>query len=184
MYHTITGDEGKVNDLVASLLHAVLSNRFIERIQPSVDLNMGNFWTSAKPDVSVVLFPQQIQGIIVVEDKLSGDNSAVARTKAEAQMIAEGIAVSQADNWPQNTPVYMIRCMGSLTSIYKATFSQELLDAVRNGHNSNVMTNVLRYEPRFAPNMPRGINIFDINQRQILVRILCSIEQDILNRFP
>jgi hypothetical protein len=183
-YDTVTGDEGKVDDLIACLLRNVLGNRFSQRIRPSIGLRMGLLWTSADPDVSVVLFPQQVNGVVVVEDKLTtSENAVIARQNAEAQMIAEGIAACQADNWPPNTPIYMLRCLGSLVSIYKAIFSPELLTAVANGQPANNITTVFKYDPRFTNNQPRGLNMFDPAQRQQLVQMLCSIEQDIITRF-
>ncbi|KXN69583.1 hypothetical protein CONCODRAFT_18239 [Conidiobolus coronatus NRRL 28638] len=156
---------------------------FFERIRPSTPLFMGRKTTSADPDVSVLVFPQQIQGVIVAEDRLTtSENAVIARLNAEAQMIAEGIAASQADNWPPNNPVYMLRCLGSLVFVYRATFTPQLLNAVRQGQPAKRLTIVSKYEPRLAPHLPLGLNIFDPQHRQRLVHILCSIEYDIVTR--
>ncbi|KAF9344285.1 hypothetical protein BGX26_004578 [Mortierella sp. AD094] len=177
---------GEVRDLLLALIDEVMGERFLARTQKVFPLRVSEYDTEARPNIALMLFPEQITGVLVVEDKPPvGPNEAVTVQDDEAQVIAEGIAAAQADSWPAESPFYMLRCKGAMITVYRAVFSENLLESVRHGSYPAEVTRFQKFSsPTWSQNGGPGLNIMEPTQRQQLVQVLCDIQADIETRFP
>ena len=106
-------NESSVDDMMKTFLSEILSDRFLVKTRYDRPLEIGVFLLAKRPvpvgpkkkmataDVIAVLFPQLYVGMVVVEDKPHDySKSELQWDNAEAQTIAEAIAVMQHKHWP------------------------------------------------------------------------------------
>jgi hypothetical protein len=177
--------ESCVDSMFESFMKSILDDRFL--VQPKYDMKLHVCHTEKKAtaDLVAILFPQLYIGVIVVEDKpreTSKTNNQWENT--EAQIVAEAIAIAQQERWPVETPIFMFRVMEIYISVYKAVFTHEFTNSVRNGIKRTVPLEILKYAPRdptFEGQIP-GCNLLDPLDRELLTSILYSISEEIKER--
>jgi hypothetical protein len=177
--------ESCIDVMMQTFLESILGDRFLVEQRYKMKLTVSNTKKEATADLVAVLFPQFYIGVIVVENKPeAASDSEHQQAYAEAQMISEGIAVAQQDQWSPNVPVYMLLVMKTNVSVYKANFTHEFIRSVKNGTRRILPFVVKRYAP--APSVaigkPRpGLDIVEPSDRDILVRIIHSMSVSIVN---
>jgi len=169
--------ESCVDCMMESYLRNILpESDFFIQVRYTMRLRVNNVNKNATPDVAIILFPDIYVGVIVVEDKSKYRGiTANQQDNAEAQMIAEGIAVAQQTNWPTNMPVFMLRVISTKISVYKATFTRDFLQSVETGKRRTKPTVVLRSAPL---DLLKGIPGYDLaksSDRSDVTQIICSI---------
>lgn len=122
-------NESYVDDMMKTFLSEILSDRFLVKTRYDMPLEIGLTGSvglqkkMATADVIAVLFPQLYVGMVVVEDKPHDySRSELQWDNAEAQTIAEAIAVMQQKHWPVEMPVFAMRVLGTFVTIYKLNF--------------------------------------------------------------
>lgn len=117
------------NDVIRHLLNKYFKS-FVVRSELILNLWVCNKIRVARPDFTLMETGYQsiLKGLVVFEDKIENNNGI-------PQLIAEGIAVVQQPNWNLNWPVYMIYCKGFYLQVYKAFFSKNLIDNIKNGYD-------------------------------------------------
>lgn len=188
------GVESNVDDMVVELFRSIFVNEcFLVKTQTVLPLeySIGSLKRkrSSEATADVILLKKCGQmykrGLIVVEDKAYIYEAAENPSKAaEAQLMAEAIAVAQQASWDCRDPVYMLRLMGFEVTFYKATFNKEFLNDVRKG--------VRRLEPfsvkKLVPAGPmhdtgeHGFHLLKHNHRQSVVQVLDNIRRDLLRK--
>ena len=166
-------EKSRVDRLMEELLENILDEKVFSVIgQHRLKLRIKNITHPATADCIVYLLPLNQFGVICIEDNPG---------KSEAEAIADAIAVAQQEDWIKDCPIFILRSKGLRISIYKAIFSENLLEAVRKGHPS-IMD--VTYVEKFAPKDElhrKGLDLLDPSQREQIVLILCSIESYFLN---
>ena len=146
-------------------------------------LRVNNANKYATPDLAVIFFPDIYVGVIIVEDKPKDRAVTIdQQDNAEAQMIAEGIAVSQQDNWPKDMLVFMLRVLSTKISIYKALFTTKFLQSIETGKRRTKPTIVLRAAP---VDLLRGIPGYDIarlSEKTEVTKLICNIAMHISDK--
>ena len=134
--------ESHVDNLMSILFKGVLPpEHFYVFYHYPFSFQIGGDETKSIPDLAVFYVPKELIGVIVVEDKAQGAKD-LKPEDAEAQAIAEAIAVCQQENWIENYPIYFIRSIGYNLTFYKAIFSKEFLEDVKLGNERKTITKV------------------------------------------
>jgi hypothetical protein len=92
--------ESCVDDAVRELLQQTLGNNFLVKTRYDMTLSMSNGSTKATADVLAIFIPKLYMGVIIVDDKPHETNE--QHSDAEAQMVAEALAIVQQKRWPLN----------------------------------------------------------------------------------
>ena len=179
--------ESCVDVMVQSLLEGILDDRFLVEQRYKMPLVVSNTKTEATADIVAILFPQFYIGVIVVENKPEATSDTnTQHACAEAQMISEGIAVAQQDQWSPSIPVYMLLVMKTNISIYKADFTEEFIRSVKTGMRRVLPFVVKRYAPApsIAIGRPRpGLDLLESSDRKMLVELIHNISVMIKTQF-
>jgi len=158
------------------------TNKFLITQRYDMDLYISNIKRKAIADIVAIFFSQMYVGVIVVEDKPRDTSKTSTQwDNAEAQLLAEAIAIAQQDRWPEEAPIFMFRVLEVYVSVYKVIFSKEFLTSVRNGTRRSKPFNVLRYSPKdlvFSGNIP-GCNLLNPIERDLLTKMLYSMSIEI-----
>ena len=174
--------ESCVDNMFSCFMRNVLDNEFLVELRYDIQLFVSNTKKKATADIVAILFPQFYIGVIVVEDKSRETSKTDTQWEnTEAQMIAEAIAIVQQKKWPKNMPIFMFRVMEIYVSVYKAVFTTEFIDSVKNGIKRNIPIEIMRYspiDPKFEGKTP-GCNLLKSSERELLAKILYSISQEI-----
>ena len=178
--------ESCVDVMMQSFLENILDSRFLVEQRYKMPLLLSKKKREATADVVAILFPQIYVGVIVVEDKPEDTSETEQQqSRIEAQLVAEGIAVAQQKHWPKDSPVYMLRVLKTSISIYKANFTDEFINSIKNGTRRLTPFVVKRFAP--APSfvigrIRPGCDIIDKNDRELIVKLVYSISKDIISR--
>ena len=177
--HLYNNCEVKIDDLLQCFFEQIMDEKFfLITMQQKFELRVNNYDGEAKADICVLYCPKEIAGVIVSEDKLSeGTNE----NEGEAQAIAEAIAVSQQQKWPNEKPVFFFRTRGFYVTFYAGIFDRNFCQLVREGKYAIVPTEVSKYAPGIGNN--KGINLLNHEERLVLAEILCSLEAYISEQF-
>lgn len=178
--------ESCIDVMMQTFLESILGDRFLVEQRYKMQLTVSNVIKEATADLVTILFPQFYIGVIVVENKQeAASDTENQQAYAEAQMIAEGIAVAQQDQWSPNIPIYMLLVMRTSISIYKANFTEEFIRSVKTGMRRISPFVVKRYapSPSIAIGKPRpGLDIVEPTDRDMLVKLIhnmsVSIEEE------
>ena len=180
--------ESCVDVMVQALLEGVLCKRFLVEQRYRMQFTISNVTKEATADMVAILFPQLYIGVIVVENKSeNASDMDYQQSNAEAQMISEGIAVAQQDNWSTNIPVYMLLTFKTSIIFYKAEFTHEFVRSVKYGIVRNSPFIVQKYCPRHSISVGRsrpGLDIVNPKDRDNCIRILHSISVHITQLIP
>ena len=178
--------ESCVDDMIRELLQQTLGNNFLVKTRYDMILNMSNGSTKATADVIAIFIPKLYMGIIVVEDKpCETSKTDDQHHDAQAQMVAEGLAIVQQQRWPPNKPIFMMRVLGTNITFYKACFTNELITSVKKGLRRVEPFSITRLEYRntlFTNDRP-GYNIMKRKEREITVGIISNIANYITESF-
>jgi hypothetical protein len=169
-----------VDDAVRELLQKTLGNNFLVKTRYDMTLSMSNGSTKATADVLAIFIPKLYMGVIIVEDKTNEQHS-----DAEAQMVAEALAIVQQKRWPLNKPIFMLRVLETNITFYKACFTNELISSVTKGQRRLDPFFITRLEyrnPLFTNDRP-GYNVLKRKDREIIVSILSNIGYHISHMF-
>lgn len=179
-------DEGAARDLIKAFLDGVLGGRLLTRSKSTLRLSVSYRSTTPKTWLELALYPQWIVPIVVMEGVSPGARSYEATVQSsEAQTICAGIAAAQSIDWRINVPVYMLRFIDTNITVYKATFTKELLESVMLGNFPSVITRVQRLDALSdSTNGRPGFDLLDPIQRMQLTEILCRMTAEIVERFP
>ena len=175
-----------VDDAVRELLQQTLGNNFLVKTRYDMTLSMSNGSTKATADVLAIFIPKLYMGVIIVEDKpheTSKTNE--QQSDAEAQMVAEALAIVQQKRWPLNKPIFMLRVLETNITFYKACFTNELISSVTKGQRRLDPFFITRLEyrnPLFTNDRP-GYNVLKRKDREIIVSILSNIGYHISHMF-
>lgn len=178
--------ESCVDDAVRELLQKTLGSNFLVKTRYDMTLSMSDGSTKATADVLAIFIPKLYMGVIIVEDKsheMSKTNE--QHSDAEAQMIAEALAIVQQKRWPLDKPIFMLRVLETNITFYKACFTNELISSVTRGQRRLSPFFVTRLEyrnPLFTNDRP-GYNILKRKHREIIVNILSNIGNYITQMF-
>ena len=112
--------------------------------------------------------------MLCCEDK-PGNLTEKEKEDAEAQVIAEGIAVCQQEHWKVGCPIFLLRCVSLRLTIYKAIFEERIVKLVSEGHKGLDATKVEKYYYEDEHHR-EGLNLMNPSEREKAVTILCSIE--------
>jgi len=174
--------------MMQTFLENVLNDRFCIEPRYKMPLQICNKKREATADIVAILFPQTIVGLIIVEDKPEDtSNTEKQHSDAEAQMVAEAIAIAQQEYWNIENPIYMLRVLKTYVSIYKAKLDKKILSCVESGTSPILPTIIIRMYPPSKINIGRirpGFNIINKQDRLQLVKIISSIGFDIATRIP
>jgi len=180
--------ESCVDVMMQTFLENILDERFLVEQRYKMQLTISNIKKEATADVVAILFPQFYIGVIVVEDKPENTSETeYQHLNTEAQIVSEGIAVAQQEQWPSNTAVYMLRVMKTNVSIYKANFDKEFINSVKNGTRRIQPFVIKRFAPTPSIAIGRsrpGFDIVDPSDREMLVKIIYSISKYIVDLIP
>lgn len=170
--------EARIDTLFYHFLRAILPQKLFQILNHhAFDLIVNKIEKSTIPDLSVLFIPKLIRGVIVCEDKAL-EAEGLNLKNAEAQVIAEAIAVAQQERWPKDCPVFFFRIIGQGVTIYKAIFSQIFLNCVRNGLKGIASTIVKKLYRKDDFNN-EGYNLIDPKDRKKLSEIIYSIGVEI-----
>ena len=134
--------------MVKTFLSDILSDRFFVKTRYDMQLTISLRKRKATADVIVVLFPQLYIGIVVVEDKPHDTSKSNNYwDNAEAQAVAEGIAVMQQKQWPKDLPVFAVRVLETCMTIYKLSFDKALIEDIEKGIRRNTPYIIERFIP-------------------------------------
>ena len=179
-------NESSVDDMVKTLLSSILSDRFLVKTRYDMQLRVSSAKRKATADLIVMLFPQLYVGIVIVEDK-SHDTSKNDNQwdNAEAQTIAEGIAVMQQKNWPIGLPVFALRVLSTSVTIYRLCYDRSFLDNVERGIKRDTPYVVIRLIPDVLITGQRpGWDLLDPKSREIVVTAINDISIYIETEHP
>ena len=141
-------NESSVDDMVKTFLSDILSDRSFVKTRYDMQLTISLRKREATADVIVVLFPQLYIGIVVVEDKPHDTSKSNNYwDNAEAQAVAEGIAVMQQKQWPKDLPVFAVRVLETCMTIYKLSFDKALIEDIEKGIRRNTPYIIERFIP-------------------------------------
>jgi len=144
--------ESHIDNLMASFLDNVFGKDFIVDTQTPFKLTVNDTECEAITDVCVFDGTSGINGVVTVEDKTENNNEG----DAFAQMIAEGIAVSEQSDWKEEWPVFMVLSKGLRLNFYQAIFSKIFLDNVRNGFDCAQKTFIYHLDQEFSLENEKG----------------------------
>ena len=170
--------ESCVDNMFICFMRSVLDNEFLVEGKYDMKLTVSNIEKKATADIVAILFPHIHIGVIVVEDKSKETSKTkVQQVNAEAQLIAEGIAIAQQKRWPQNMPIFMIKVAGTYVSLYKTIFTKEFVNSVKCGIKRNIPFKILRYssEDPIFEGRASGCDLQDPIERELLVKALYGI---------
>jgi len=151
-YFKETNRESHIDNLMASFLDNVFGKDFIVDTQTPFKLTVNDTECEAITDVCVFDGTSGINGVVTVEDKTENNNEG----DAFAQMIAEGIAVSEQSDWKEEWPVFMVLSKGLRLNFYQAIFSKIFLDNVRNGFDCAQKTFIYHLDQEFSLENEKG----------------------------
>ena len=136
-------EESRVDNIIRSFLRKIFPKDFNVEFQVTNKLKVCNSKCKAKTDVSVSDVTMEIANeVIVVENKTIAN----VTDSLEAQLVAEGIAVTQNKKWKEEWPIYMIATTGLSLEFYKAFFSKKFLKNVAKGFDCNFQTEVFKLQ--------------------------------------
>ena len=179
--------ESCVDNMFQKFMESVMdTDDFLITQRYDMDLYVSNVKRKATADIVAILFYKLYIGVIVVEDK-SRDASRTSSQwdNAEAQLMAEAIAIAQQDRWPEDAPIFMFRVTDVFVSVYKVVFSSEFVTSVKTGIRRSTPFSVLRYSPRdplFSGSVP-GCNLLRPADRKLLTKMLNSMSIEIKEFF-
>lgn len=165
--------ETVVNRIMSFILDLCFEKEFQIKPEQPFNLNVCGDKRQAIPDFSLSGLGDseaKFKGLLVVEDKTDKSQG-----DGEAQMIAEGIAVTQQEIWKTEWPLFMILCKGTKLSLYKANFSKRLLDNVREGYDCAQKTIVQK--------LNKIIRLESSDDLVEIMRIFHIIKEEIKSRF-
>jgi hypothetical protein len=178
--------ESCVDDAVRELLQQTLGNNFLVKTRYDMTLSMSNGSTKATADVLAIFIPKLYMGVIIVEDKPHETSKTNEQhSDAEAQMVAEALAIVQQKRWPLNKPIFMLRVLETNITFYKACFTNELISSVTKGQrrlDPFLITRLEYRNPLFTNDRP-GYNVLKRKDREIIVSILSNIGYHISHMF-
>ena len=177
----VPSNESSVDDMMKTFLSEILSDRFLVKTRYDMPLEISSKKKMATADVIAVLFPQLYVGMVVVEDKPHDySRSELQWDNAEAQTIAEAIAVMQQKHWPVEMPVFAMRVLGTFVTIYKLNFDSGFIHSVRKGAKRDEPFAVLRFLPdTIIPGQKPGWNLLDPMSRNTLINAVNDISLNI-----
>ena len=173
----VPSNESSIDDMIMTLLSDVMSDRFLIKTRYDMKLHIANQYKKAIADVIAVLFPQLYVGLVVVEDK-PHDTSRTEHQwdNAEAQTIAEAIAVMQQKQWPMNLPVYALRVLETFVTIYKLEYDKQLIADIRTGARRDTLYVVHRFLPEtLISGQKPGWDLLDPTSRHTIVNAINDI---------
>ena len=136
-------EESRVDNIVRYFIRKIFGKDFNVETQVTCKLKVNKAKCKAITDVSVSdATIEAANEVIVVEDKTLSN----VTESLEAQLIAEGIAVTQQKKWKIPWPIYLITSTGLSLQFYKAVFSQKLLSNVEKGYDCGFVTEVLKLD--------------------------------------
>jgi hypothetical protein len=182
--------ESCVDDMMRELLQQTLGPKFLVKTRYEMELTMSRKTTKATPDVLAIFLPKLYMGIIIVEDKPhEKSKSGKQHENAEAQMVAEGIAIVQQSirsrRLPADITIFMIRVLETNITFYRANFTEELITAVANGTHRLTPFSIKKLEhinPLFPADRP-GYNLLKRTERNNVVEMLNNISNYIIKTF-
>jgi hypothetical protein len=175
----IPSNESSVDDMIKTFLSEILSDRFLVKTRYDIQLIISSQKRKATADVIVFLFPQLYVGVIVVEDKPNDKSRSESQwDNAEAQAVAEAIAVMQQRSWPHGLPVFALRVLETFVTIYRLDYNANLLSDVKGGNRSSVPCVIKRFMPdSIVIGQRPGWDLLDPPSREILVNAISSMSQ-------
>jgi hypothetical protein len=170
--------ESCVDDTIRELLQQTLGENFLVKTRYDMTLNMSNKLTKATADLLAIFIPKLYMGVIIVEDKPQDTSETKNQhSNAEAQMVAEAVAIVQQERWPTDKPIFMLRVLGTNITFYKACFTRELISSIKTGSRRTKPFLITKHEHRdpFFPNKRPGYDILKKEEREIAVQIISNI---------
>lgn len=179
--------ESCVDNMFQKFMESIMdTNVFLITQRYDMDLYISNVKRKATADIVAILFSKLYVGVVVVEDKPKDSSKTSAQwNNAEAQLVAEAIAIAQQNRWPEGTNIFMFRVMEVYVSVYKVKFSKELLTSVKTGTRRVNPFIISRYSPKdtLFENSTPGCNLLNPSDRELLTKLLNSISIEIKNYF-
>lgn len=179
--------ESCVDNMFQKLMENIMdTSEFLITQRYDMDLYISNVKRKATADIVAILFEKLYVGVIVVEDRPRDASRTPSQwDNAEAQLVAEAIAIAQQERWPEKAPIFMFRVTDIFVSVYKAIFSNELITSVKTGTRRSTPFSVLRYSPKdplFSGSMP-GCNLLRPADRELVTKMLNSMSIEIKECF-
>lgn len=168
-------EEPKIDDILETFCEQIMDLEYFGITpQENFPLKVNNYKGEARVDICVYYYALELPGVIIGEDKIVPGNSL---NEGEAQVIAQAIAVSQQNDWPNLRPVYFFKVRGFELFFYKAIFDKSFCEKIVKGAKAIVTNEVWKYPKRFGG---KGLNLLHPWDRKDLAEILCSIEKEII----
>jgi len=174
--------ESAVDDLVSLLLHQLgfSLGHWLVRSRRAAPLRMSGHSVDAKADFVVLDLKSDSVQLAVIQDKsLLESQKGASITNAEAQLVAEGVAATQANLalGRKGRLMFLIRVLG-----IKFTFYYGILDDLANAVGEGFTVNAAIHSIYRFPSSGTGLDVSDQKQRTSIVEIFDKIKYYLLNK--